>query len=102
MLDAYLAVTLTARARGTASSRPLPPGGVLRAEANRRSQLVWVGRLESALLEASDGKIDQASATILSINQEMAAPPPPIVADRILALRAGCSASLARPSNRCD
>ena len=61
--------------------------GVLRAKANRRSQLAWVGHLESALLEASEGKVDQASATILSINQEMATPPPPIVADRILALR---------------
>jgi LuxR family maltose regulon positive regulatory protein len=86
--DAYLAVTLTARERGEPHRAALSlREGVLRAEANRRSQLAWVGHLELALLEASDGKIDRASATILSINQEMAAPPPPIVADRILALR---------------
>jgi LuxR family transcriptional regulator, maltose regulon positive regulatory protein len=86
--DAYLAVTLTARERGEPHRAALSlREGVQRAEANRRSQLVWVGHLESALLEASDGKMDRASATLLSINQEMAAPPPPIVADRILALR---------------
>ena len=86
--DAYLAVTLTARERGEPHRAALSlREGALRAEANRRSQLAWVGHLELALLEASEGKVDRASATILSASQEMAAPPPPIVADRIMALR---------------
>lgn len=86
--DAYLAVTLTARERGEPHRAALSlREGALRAEANRRSQLSWIGHLESALLEASEGKVDQAAATILSINKEMATPPPPIVADRLLALQ---------------
>ena len=77
-----------ARARRASPRCPVPAReGALRAEANRRSQLAWVGHLELALLEASDGKIEQAGATILSINKEVATPPPPIVADRLLALQ---------------
>jgi LuxR family maltose regulon positive regulatory protein len=86
--DAYLALALVYLERGELRRTALPlREGCLRAEANRRTQLAWVGQLETAMLQAADGRPDLASATILSARNEMRAPPPPIVADRLLALQ---------------
>jgi LuxR family maltose regulon positive regulatory protein len=87
--DAYLALTLVALERGEPHRAALSlREGTLRAEANRRSQLSWIAHLELALLQAADAKTDQAIATILSSTDEAWVPPPPIVADRLLALQA--------------
>jgi LuxR family maltose regulon positive regulatory protein len=59
----------------------------LRAEANRRSQLSWFGHLEKALLLEADGQCEQAMTSVLSGRNDLGAPPPPIVADRLLALQ---------------
>ena len=61
--------------------------GILRAEANRRSQLSWFGHLEAALLLEADGKREEAMTTVLSARSDLGAPPPPVVADRLLALQ---------------
>jgi LuxR family transcriptional regulator, maltose regulon positive regulatory protein len=86
--DAYLASTLTAIERGEPGRASLSlHEGILRAEANRRSQLSWIGHLESALLQEADGQRDQAMTTALSTRNDLGAPPPPVVADRLLALQ---------------
>ena len=86
--DAYLASALAALERGEPGRASLSlHEGTLRAEANRRSQLSWFGHLETALLQEADGQSDQAMTTALSTRNDLGAPPPPIVADRLLALQ---------------
>ncbi len=86
--EAYLTSTLVALERGEPgrASLSLHEGNV-RAHANRRSQLSWFGHLEKALLQEADGKPEQATLTALSTRSDLGAPPPPIVADRLLALQ---------------
>jgi LuxR family transcriptional regulator, maltose regulon positive regulatory protein len=87
LADAYLATTLVALERGEPRGAALSlHEGSTRAEANRRTQLSWISHLEQSLLQAADGQPDQALTTILSAKNELAAPPPPLVADRLLAL----------------
>jgi LuxR family maltose regulon positive regulatory protein len=87
--DAYLARTFVALEAGATGRASLSlHEGVLRSEANRRSQLSWFGHLASALTEEADDQRDQALATAHSTRNDLGAPPPPIVADRLLALRA--------------
>jgi LuxR family transcriptional regulator, maltose regulon positive regulatory protein len=86
--DAYLASSLAALERGEPRRAALSlREGTLRAEANRRTPLIWVARLLTALLQAADGHPDQAGTTIQSARHETGAPPPPVVADRLAALR---------------
>jgi LuxR family transcriptional regulator, maltose regulon positive regulatory protein len=86
--DAYLAVSLAALERGEPRRAALSlREGTLRAEANRRTPLIWVARLQTALLQAADGHPDLAGATIHSARHETGAPPPPVVADGLVALR---------------
>jgi LuxR family transcriptional regulator, maltose regulon positive regulatory protein len=86
--DAYLASALSALEQGEPRRASLPlHEGTLRAEANRRSQLSWFGHLEKALLQEADGQREQAMTTVLSTRNDLGAPPPPIVADRLLALQ---------------
>jgi LuxR family maltose regulon positive regulatory protein len=86
--DAYLASTLAALELGEPGRASLSlHEGTLRAEANRRSQLSWFGHLEKALLLEADGHREQAMTTALSGRNDLGAPPPPIVADRLLALQ---------------
>ncbi len=85
--DAYLAITLAALERGQPRSAALSlHEGSLRAEANRRAQLSWIAHLETALHHAADGLPDLAMTTLLSNRNELGAPPP-VAADRLLALR---------------
>ncbi len=87
--DAHLAQALCALERGHPQRASLSlHEGTLRAEANRRTQLSWISRLEFALFQAATGKPDEALSTIQGSKSEVGGPPPPIVADRILALRA--------------
>jgi LuxR family transcriptional regulator, maltose regulon positive regulatory protein len=84
--DAYLASAFVALERGEPRRAALSlHEGSTRAEANRRTQLSWIGHLEQSLLQAADGQPDQALTTILSTKNE-AGMPPPLVADRLLAL----------------
>ena len=86
--DAYLATTLAAYERGEPRRAALSVHeGMLRAEANRRTQLSWIGHLELALLRAADRPPDDATTAVLPTPHVPGAPPPPIVADRLLALR---------------
>lgn len=85
--EAYLTTTLAALERGEPGHASLSlHEGVLRAEANRRSQLSWFGHLAAALLQEADGQQDLAMETVLSARSDLGAPPPPIVADRLVAL----------------
>jgi LuxR family maltose regulon positive regulatory protein len=87
--DAYLAATLVALERGEPRRAALSlREGWLRAEANRRTQLSWVSSLLQASLEAADGRAEQAVTTMSTARHTMGAPPPPVVADRLVALRA--------------
>ncbi len=85
--DAYLASALVALETGEPRHASLSlHEGSLRAEANRRSQLSWFGHFENALLQEADGQREQAMSTALSTRNDLGAPPPPIVASRLVAL----------------
>ena len=85
--EAYLTSTLVALERGEPGlASVLLHEGIVRSEANRRSQLSWFGHLESALLQEADGKQELAMETVLSARSDLGAPAPPIVADRLVAL----------------
>ena len=87
--DAYLASTFVALEEGGVGRAALSlHEGSLRAGANRRSQLSWFGHLAAALVQEADDQGDEAMATAHSTRSDLGAPPPPIVADRLLALRA--------------
>jgi LuxR family maltose regulon positive regulatory protein len=100
--EAYLTSTLVALERGEPGRASLAlHEGIVRSEANRRSQLSWLGHLESALLQEADGKRELAMETVLSARSDLGAAAPPAVADRLLALhgrllRLGGSAEQAR------
>jgi len=85
--DAYLASALVAVETGEPRGAALSlHEGSLRAEANRRSQLSWFVHFEKALLQEADGQRDGAMATSRLARSDLGAPPPPIVASRLLAL----------------
>jgi LuxR family maltose regulon positive regulatory protein len=85
--DAYLAAALAALERGEPRRAALSlHEGVVRAASNRRTQLSWVGRLELAMVAASEGQTDEAAISTLSTQAELGAPPPAVVSDRLLAL----------------
>ncbi len=86
--DAFLAASLAALERGQPRRAALAlREGSLRAEANRRIPLIWIGRLLTAELQAAEGHPDQAVATLTATRTELAAPPPPLVVHGLLALR---------------
>jgi LuxR family maltose regulon positive regulatory protein len=86
--DAYLAAALAALEDGATGHAALSlHEGSVRAAANGRSQLSWFGHLETALLLEADGQREQAMITALAARNDLGAPPPPIVADRLLALQ---------------
>jgi len=86
--EAYLTSALVALERGEPGRASVSlHEGLLRANANGRSQLSWFGHLESALLQEADGKRELAMTTVLSARSDLRAPPPPVVADRLLSLQ---------------
>jgi len=86
--EAYLTSTLVALERGEPGRASVSlHEGILRAEANGRSQLSWSGHLEAALLLEADGKREEAMTTALSARSDLGAPAPPVIADRLLALQ---------------
>jgi LuxR family maltose regulon positive regulatory protein len=96
--DAYLASSLAALERGEPRRAALSlREGTLRAEANRRTPLIWVARLQAALLQAADGHPDVAGTTIHAARHETGAPPPPVVADRLVALQSRLLRSAGSP-----
>jgi LuxR family maltose regulon positive regulatory protein len=85
--DAHLARALCLLERGEPHNAALSlHEGTVRAEANRRTQLAWIGRLELALYQAAGAKPDEATATMQVARSKMGEPPP-VVSDRLLALR---------------
>ncbi len=86
--DAYLALTLVALERAQPNRAAVYlHEATLRAYANQRLQLMWVCQLGRALLQAAEGHTDEATKTILSATLDLDSEPPPIVADRLFALR---------------
>jgi LuxR family maltose regulon positive regulatory protein len=86
--DAYLALTFVALERGQPNKAALSlHEGALRAQANKRMQLMWVSLVAQALLQAAEGLTEEATETILSATRELGSEPPPVVADRLVALR---------------
>ncbi len=86
--DAYFAMAFATLERGDPHrAAPSLREGLLRAEANRRTQLLWVGRVVSVELQAAKGHPDQAITTMTAAANGAGSPPPPVVAERLLALR---------------
>jgi LuxR family maltose regulon positive regulatory protein len=86
--DAFLAVTLVALERGEPRRAALSlHEGSLRAEANHRSNLSWVAELELALLQAAEGEAE-AGRPVAPSRDQLGAPPPRIVDERLRALQA--------------
>ena len=104
--EAYLTTTLLALEKGDPGHASLSlHEGIVRSEANRRSQLSWFGHLQTALLQEADGKRELALETVLSARSDLGAAAPPVVADRLVALhgrllRLGGSAEHAQRSLR--
>ncbi len=85
--DAYLAATLVSLERGEPHQAALSlHEATVRAEANDRSNLRWLTLFALAALKMADGQPDDAIATISSGQHSIGTPPPPVVADRLLAL----------------
>ena len=86
--DAYLASALAALEAGEPRRASLSlHEGSLRAEANHRSQLSWFSHFERAVLQEADGQRELAMASATATRNDLGAPPPPIVASRLLALQ---------------
>ncbi len=86
--EAYLTSSLAAIERGEPGRAPVSlHEGIVRAETNKRNQLSWFGHLEEALLLEADGRAEEAMTTVLSPRSDLGSPPPPVVADRLLALK---------------
>jgi len=86
--DAYLSIALTALERGEPRRAALPlHEATVRAAANRRTQLTWIAQFALALRQASEGLVDDATATVQAAQANLATPPAPVVADRLTALR---------------
>jgi len=84
--DAFLALSLAA-VEGGEPEHALTwlDEGLLRAEANRRTQLLWIAKLIAAMVQ---GVKEGGAATMTGLLRQLGAPPPPIVAARFSALRA--------------
>jgi len=86
--EAFLAASLVALERGQPRQAAIAlREGCLRAEANRRTPLRWIGRLLSAEQQAAEGHPDLAAATIAAARRQLGAPPPPVAEHGLLALR---------------
>ena len=86
--DAYLAQAFAALETGATGRAALSlHEGELRAAANRRNQLSWFGHLASALLSEADDHREEATIAAQAPRNDLGAPPPPIVAERLTALR---------------
>ena len=85
--EAYLTSALVAMELGEPGHASLSlHEGIVRSEANRRSQLSWFGHLESALLQEAEGKQELAIETVLAARSDLGAAAPPVVADQLVAL----------------
>jgi LuxR family transcriptional regulator, maltose regulon positive regulatory protein len=70
---------------------------LLRATANRRTQLLWVAQSISAILLAFDGRAGDVSAHVAAASRRLGSPPPPIIAHRLVALQANALRSSGSP-----
>jgi LuxR family transcriptional regulator, maltose regulon positive regulatory protein len=86
--DAYLALTFVALHRSQPNKAALYlHEATVRSTANQLLQLMWICRFARALLQAAEGLTDEATTTIVSASPELDSQPPPIVSDRLFALR---------------
>ena len=86
--DAYLAEALVAHERGSPdAAAPALHDGTLRAEANHRTQLAWIGRYERALLAAADGRFEEALESVDLSRHDAISAPAPAILDRLVAVR---------------
>jgi LuxR family transcriptional regulator, maltose regulon positive regulatory protein len=86
--DAYLALTFVALHRSQPNKAALYlHEATVRSAANQLLQLMWICRFARALLQAAEGLTDEATTTIVSATPELDSQPPPIVSDRLFALR---------------
>jgi LuxR family maltose regulon positive regulatory protein len=86
--DAYLTTALVALERGEPRRAALPlHEASVRYLANRRTQTAWLCQLATAMRHASEGQIDEAMSATLAARNDLTAPPPPVVAGRLVALR---------------
>jgi LuxR family maltose regulon positive regulatory protein len=86
--DAYLALTFSALEQAQPNKAALYlHEATLRVHANKRLQLMWLCLFGRSLLQANEGEADDATKTILSATVELDSQPPPVVADRLFALR---------------
>ncbi len=84
--DAFLASGLVALERGQPRQAAVAlREGTLRAEANRRTPLTWVGRLLSAEMLAATGHPDEAMSVMDAARRDLGAPPPPVIEHGLLA-----------------
>ncbi len=96
--DAFLALSLASLERGErATAVDALEQGLMRATANRRTQLQWVAGSISAMLLASEGRPDDVATHLTATSRRLGAPPPPIVANRLLALQANALRSAGFP-----
>jgi len=86
--DAHLARAIARLERGEPGlAAPSLHDGALQARRNRRWQLLWISRLVLAMLQAANDEPDEAMKTLLASEGDMGLAPP-IVAERMQALRA--------------
>ncbi|GGJ94203.1 transcriptional regulator [Agromyces bauzanensis] len=96
--DAYLARAMVALERGSPDIAAAPlRDGTIRAEANHRTQLLWLARCQQAMLAVANGCLDEAlELTDLSEHDAVSAPAPAIL-DRLIAARMTVLRRLGRP-----
>nr|WP_240898146.1 LuxR C-terminal-related transcriptional regulator [Agromyces luteolus] len=105
--DAYLARALVDVERGAPAVAAVHlRAGIVRAEANRRSQLLWLGRYVHGVIAAAEGRFDDALAAAdlarsgdrSAEGRNPGAGPAPAILDRLRALHL----SVLRRSGRAD
>ena len=86
--DAYLALADVSIERGEPRRAGLSHyEAMVRASANRRSQVTWVGELQAAQLLDAERERERAEASLVAATHISASPPSPAVADRVRVLR---------------
>lgn len=87
--DAYLALAQVALEQGCPRDAALPlHEGTVRAAANRRDQLLWITRLQTVEMNIGNGSASDVATLLESFAEDATTPPPPVVAQRLLAVRA--------------
>ncbi|MFD4421688.1 LuxR C-terminal-related transcriptional regulator [Agromyces sp. NPDC058484] len=85
--DAYFAEAMLAYERGLPDAAAAPlRNGMIRAESNHRTQLMWISWYLQALLAVADGRPYEALELVDLSTHDTASAPAPVILDRIVAL----------------